>query len=66
MARDVGLIGFGDLARAFTPLLAPFGCAVKAYDPWVSAHFMAGFGVTAASAGPGPGDEPRHRRLRRP
>ena len=45
----VGLIGFGDLARAFVPLLAPFGCPIKAYDPWVSEHFMAGFGVAAAS-----------------
>jgi phosphoglycerate dehydrogenase-like enzyme len=45
----VGLIGFGDLARAFTPLLAPFGCPIKAYDPWVSDHFMAGFGVAFAS-----------------
>jgi phosphoglycerate dehydrogenase-like enzyme len=45
----VGLIGFGDLARAFTPLLAPFGCSVKVYDPWVSEHFMASHGVTAAS-----------------
>ena len=45
----VGLIGFGDLARAFVPLLAPFGCPVKAYDPWISGHFMAGFGVAAAS-----------------
>src|ERR1700751_4699361 len=45
----VGLVGFGDLARAFTPLLQPFGCAVKAYDPWISDHFMAGFGVAAAS-----------------
>jgi phosphoglycerate dehydrogenase-like enzyme len=45
----VGLIGFGDLARAFTPLVAPFGCKVKAYDPWVSGHFMAAFGVEAAS-----------------
>jgi phosphoglycerate dehydrogenase-like enzyme len=45
----VGLIGFGDLARAFTPLLAPFGCPIKAYDPWISDHFMAGFGVAAAS-----------------
>ena len=45
----VGLIGFGDLARAFTPLLAPFGCPIKAYDPWVSGHFMAGFGVASAS-----------------
>ena len=45
----VGLIGFGDLARAFVPLLQPFGCPVKAYDPWISDHFMAGFGVAAAS-----------------
>jgi phosphoglycerate dehydrogenase-like enzyme len=45
----VGLIGFGDLARAFVPLLAPFGCPIAAYDPWVSEHFMAGFGVRAAS-----------------
>ena len=45
----VGLIGFGDLARAFAPLLEPFGCAIKAYDPWISDHFMAGFGVVAAS-----------------
>jgi len=46
---SVGLIGFGDLARAFTPLLQPFGCTVKAYDPWISDHFMAGLGVTPAS-----------------
>jgi phosphoglycerate dehydrogenase-like enzyme len=45
----VGLIGFGDLARAFAPLLAPFGCPVKAYDPWISDHFMASFGVAASS-----------------
>src|SRR5271154_3521470 len=45
----VGLIGFGDLARAFAPLLAPFGCPIKAHDPWISDHFMAGFGVAAAS-----------------
>ena len=45
----VGLIGFGDLARAFVPLIQPFGCSVKAYDPWVSAHFLQGFGVEATS-----------------
>ncbi len=46
---EVGLIGFGDLARAFVPLLAPFGARVRAHDPWVSAHFMAQYGVEAAS-----------------
>jgi phosphoglycerate dehydrogenase-like enzyme len=45
----VGLIGFGDLARTFTPLLAPFGCPIKAYDPWISDHFMAGYGVAQGS-----------------
>jgi len=45
----VGLIGFGDLARAFLPLLAPFGCPIKAYDPWISDHYIASFGVAAAS-----------------
>jgi phosphoglycerate dehydrogenase-like enzyme len=46
---SVGLIGFGDLARAFTPLLAPFGCKLQAYDPWVSSHYLSGFGARAAS-----------------
>jgi len=46
---SVGLVGFGDLARAFTPLLAPFQCRIKAYDPWISDHFMAGFGVEPAT-----------------
>jgi phosphoglycerate dehydrogenase-like enzyme len=45
----VGLIGFGDLARAFVPLVQPFGCRLKAYDPWLSDHFIASFGVAPAS-----------------
>jgi phosphoglycerate dehydrogenase-like enzyme len=52
----VGLIGFGDLARAFVPLLAPFVAKVRAYDPWVSAHFMAQYGIEAA-----PRDDPARR-----
>jgi phosphoglycerate dehydrogenase-like enzyme len=31
----VGIIGFGDLARAFRPMLRPFHCSVKVYDPWL-------------------------------
>ena len=31
----VGLIGFGDLARALRPMLRPFRCPVKVYDPWL-------------------------------
>jgi phosphoglycerate dehydrogenase-like enzyme len=33
--QPVGLIGFGDLGRAFRRLLVPFGCAVKVFDPWL-------------------------------
>ncbi len=31
----VGLIGFGDLGRAFRPLVRPFRCPVMVYDPWL-------------------------------
>ncbi|MDK2857105.1 MAG: hypothetical protein PWQ29_295 [Verrucomicrobiota bacterium] len=31
----VGMIGFGMLGRSLRPLLAPFRCKVKAYDPWL-------------------------------
>ena len=31
----VGIVGFGDLGRALRRLLAPFGCPVKVYDPWL-------------------------------
>ncbi len=32
---DVGLIGFGNLGRALRPLLEPFRCRVRCYDPWL-------------------------------
>jgi phosphoglycerate dehydrogenase-like enzyme len=31
----VGIIGFGDLARAFRPMIRPFRCPVKVFDPWL-------------------------------
>jgi phosphoglycerate dehydrogenase-like enzyme len=34
----VGIIGFGDLARAFRPLVRPFRCSVKVFDPWLPAR----------------------------
>lgn len=34
----VGIIGYGDLAHAFRPLLKPFRCPVKVYDPWLPDH----------------------------
>jgi phosphoglycerate dehydrogenase-like enzyme len=31
----VGIVGFGDLGRTLRRLLAPLGCPVKVYDPWL-------------------------------
>ncbi|MDD3365780.1 MAG: hydroxyacid dehydrogenase [Sphaerochaetaceae bacterium] len=31
----VGLIGFGLLGKSLRPLLTPFNCKVKVYDPWL-------------------------------
>jgi len=36
----VGFIGFGDLARAFRPLLAPFRSRIAVHDPWVPEHVI--------------------------
>jgi phosphoglycerate dehydrogenase-like enzyme len=35
-----GIIGFGDLARAFRSLLQPFRCRVKAFDPWLPERLL--------------------------
>ena len=32
---NVGLIGFGNLGRALLPLLEPFNCKIKIFDPWI-------------------------------
>jgi phosphoglycerate dehydrogenase-like enzyme len=32
---EVGFIGFGNLGRALRPLLEPFRCRIKVYDPWL-------------------------------
>ena len=47
---EIGLIGFGAVARELTFLLAPFGCRVKVYDPFVSGKALAAYpGVQSAS-----------------
>jgi phosphoglycerate dehydrogenase-like enzyme len=38
--QTVGLIGYGDLARAYQRLLAPFNCSVHVYDPWVPEYVL--------------------------
>lgn len=45
---NVGLIGYGNLAKALVPLLRPFGCGISVYDPWLSAHFLKSEGIIAA------------------
>jgi phosphoglycerate dehydrogenase-like enzyme len=48
--RRVGLAGFGTIGRRLAELLAPFGCAVSAYDPFVSAAALAEVGVQPAAS----------------
>jgi phosphoglycerate dehydrogenase-like enzyme len=43
--QTVGLIGYGGLARSLKPLLAPFGCTIQVYDPWLPATYLAQQGV---------------------
>ncbi len=43
--QTIGIIGFGGLARALMPLIAPYHCKVLAYDPWLPDHFMTRHGV---------------------
>jgi phosphoglycerate dehydrogenase-like enzyme len=41
----VGILGYGDLGRAFHALLAPFGCEVLVHDPWVPDYLVARAGA---------------------
>ena len=47
--KPVGFIGFGGLARALRPLLAPFRCPIQVYDPWVAPTYLRDQGVTPMS-----------------
>jgi phosphoglycerate dehydrogenase-like enzyme len=44
--QTVGFIGYGGLARALQPLIAPFGVNLLAYDPWLPAHYLRQQGAT--------------------
>lgn len=45
----VGFVGYGNLGRALGPLLAPFSCDVRIYDPWLSNGYLTQEGYSAAS-----------------
>jgi phosphoglycerate dehydrogenase-like enzyme len=38
--QRVGFIGFGSIARCLRPLLAPFGCSISVYDPWLGTGYL--------------------------
>jgi len=38
--KQIGMIGFGGLARALRPLLAPFDCQIQVYDPWLTDTYL--------------------------
>jgi phosphoglycerate dehydrogenase-like enzyme len=44
--KQAGFIGFGGLARALKPLLAPFKCPIQVYDPWLTDVYLRTQGVT--------------------
>jgi phosphoglycerate dehydrogenase-like enzyme len=44
--KPVGFIGFGGLAHALKPLLAPFRCPIQVYDPWLTDAHLRSQGVT--------------------
>jgi phosphoglycerate dehydrogenase-like enzyme len=45
----VGMIGFGAIARALVPLLAPFRCRISAFDPWLPDESIRECGAASAS-----------------
>jgi phosphoglycerate dehydrogenase-like enzyme len=47
--KPVGLIGYGGLARALRPLLAPFRCRFSVYDPWLPPTYLRDQGVMPVS-----------------
>lgn len=47
--QEIGLIGFGSLARSLLPLLEPFKCHVRAFDPWLTKSQILKSGCEPAS-----------------
>jgi phosphoglycerate dehydrogenase-like enzyme len=43
--KPVGFVGFGNIGRSLRRLLAPFGCEIRAYDPWLTDAYLRDEGV---------------------
>ena len=43
--KPVGLVGFGNIGRHLRRLLEPFGCELRAYDPWLTEAYLRDEGV---------------------
>ena len=46
--QPVGFLGYGGIARALQPLLAPFRCPIRVYDPGLTDSYLRTQGVTPA------------------
>jgi len=47
--QPVGIIGYGNIARALHPLLRPFNVDISVYDPWLGDGYLQRQGVTPVS-----------------
>jgi phosphoglycerate dehydrogenase-like enzyme len=47
--QAIGFIGMGDLGRAILPLLRPFDCRIRTYDPWLPTEYIQSLGCEASS-----------------
>jgi phosphoglycerate dehydrogenase-like enzyme len=43
--KRVGFIGYGGIGRSLRPLLAPFGCPIAVYDPWLGDGYLRSQGL---------------------
>jgi phosphoglycerate dehydrogenase-like enzyme len=43
--KRVGFVGYGGLGRSLRPLLAPFGCPIAVYDPWLGDGYVRSEGL---------------------
>ena len=47
--KRVGFVGFGNIGRRLRELIEPFGCELRAYDPWLTDAYLRDEGVEPTS-----------------